>query len=452
LATCGDIIIDSKNFLEVILMLKRLSLIALFLLTFLLANTTLAQGPTPQHTDAAWQASYWNNTALSGTAVLQRSEPNLDHNWGAGSPGPGVNSDQFSARWTRYIDVPAGNYRFTATADDGIRVWVNGDLLINDWSDHQARTVNADRYLGAGHHLITVEYYENSGQAVAAIAWTLLAPAINNWRGEYFNNNSLSGSPALVRDDAQISFNWGSGSPAPGVINTDNFSARWTRTINIPAGNHRFTVTADDGVRLWVNGHLLIDVWMIQAARTFSGDIYLPGGNVEVKMEYFEQTGQATAQMSWTAVSGGTPPPSTGVITVDNGSEGFVKGGAASSWRTANNIGQGGSMLWTYNNDQQRNNYNWARWYPNLTAGRYEVFVFIPRNYASTRQANYWVSHRDGFARQIINQNSYSDHWVSLGTYHFQGNSSDYVSLSDITGETYLSRMIGFDAVKWERR
>jgi hypothetical protein len=440
--------------MEMITMFKRLSILSLFLLTLLLANTALAQGPAPQHSDPAWQASYWNNMTLSGTPALQRSDAHLDFNWGNGSPGPGVNADQFSARWTRYIDVPAGNYRFTATADDGIRVWVNNDLVINDWSDHPARTTTADRYLSAGHHQITVEYYENSGQAVAAVSWALLGATINNWRGEYFNNNSLSGSPGLVRDDVQINFTWGNGSPAPGVINTDNFSARWTRTVNIPAGNYRFTVTADDGVRLWVNGHLLIDAWVVQAARTYAGDIHLPGGNVEIKMEYFEQSGLAVAQMSWAAVgSGSTPPPSSGsAIVVDNSSTGFMKGGAASSWRTATNIGQGNSMLWTYNNDQQRTNYNWARWYPNLTADRYEVFVFIPRNYATTRQANYWISHRDGFTRQIINQNAYSDQWVSLGTYTFQGNSSDYVSLSDITGESYLSRMIGFDAVKWERR
>jgi hypothetical protein len=440
--------------MEIKIMFKRLSILTLLLLTLLLANTALAQGPAPQHSDPAWQGSYWNNTTLSGTPALQRSDAQLDFNWGSGSPGPGVNADQFSARWTRYIDVPAGNYRFTATADDGIRVWVNSDLIINDWSDHAVRTTTADRYLTGGHHLITVEYYENGGQAVAAVSWAPLAPTISNWRGEYFNNATLSGAPALVRDDAQVNFNWGSGSPAAGVINADNFSARWTRQVNFTPGTYRFTVTADDGVRLWVNGHLLIDAWVVQATRTYAGDIYLPAGNAEIKMEYFEQAGLAVAQLSWAVVSGGsTPPPAGGnAITVDNSSPGFVKGGAASSWRTANNIGQGGSMLWTYNNDQQRANYNWARWYPTLTAGRYEVFVFIPRNYATTRQTSYWVSHRDGFTRRIVDQNSYSDQWVSLGTYTFQGNSSDYVSLSDITGENYLSRMVGFDAMKWERR
>ncbi|MEZ4593877.1 MAG: hypothetical protein R3D55_22450, partial [Chloroflexota bacterium] len=62
------------------------------------------------------------------------------------------------------------------------------------------------------------------------------------------------------------------------------------------------------------------------------------------------------------------------------------------------------------------------------------------------------VSHRDGFTLRVVNQLAYSDQWVSLGTYTFRGSSSDYVSLSDVTGEKYLSRIVGFDAVKWEGR
>jgi len=79
-----------------------------------LSTTATAQGPAvPQHSDPYWQASYWNNTSLSGPPALQREEPSLDYNWGSGSPGPGVNADGFSARWVRYLDLAAGTYRFT---------------------------------------------------------------------------------------------------------------------------------------------------------------------------------------------------------------------------------------------------------------------------------------------------------------------------------------------------
>jgi hypothetical protein len=55
-------------------------------------------------------------------------------------------------------------------------------------------------------------------------------------------------------------------------------------------------------------------------------------------------------------------------------------------------------------------------------------------------------------ALRIVNQSVYSNQWVSLGTYYFQGNSNDYVSLADVTYEPYLSRLIAFDAVKWVPR
>ena len=202
--------------------------IVLLLFSLLLSSSVVsARGLSPQHSDPAWQASYWNNTTLSSSPVLQRSEPNLDHNWGAGSPDPAVYADRFSARWTRYLDLAPGTYRFTTTSDDGIRVIVDGSTIINEWYDHPAKTVSADKALSAGHHLVVVEYYERTGDAVARLSWAPVT-TITNWRGEYFNNQTLSGAPALVRDDAQVNFQWGTGSPAPGTINRDGFSVRWT--------------------------------------------------------------------------------------------------------------------------------------------------------------------------------------------------------------------------------
>ncbi|MGQ9597801.1 MAG: PA14 domain-containing protein [Anaerolineae bacterium] len=421
-----------------------LSLIGTVVAILAVVGPAWAQGPAPLHSDPTWQATYWNNTTLSGSPVLERSEANLDYNWGLGSPDPAVHADGFSARWTRYLDL-SGPYRFTATSDDGIRVSIDGEWIINEWYDHSALTVSADKNLASGHHLVVVEFYENTGDAVARLSWAPIS-TITNWRGEYFNNKALSGSPALVRDDAQINFRWGAGSPAPGTIGSDGFSVRWTRSLNLTAGSYRFSMTVDDGGRLWVNGHLLIDAWRDQAPTTYSGTIYVPGGGIPVKMEYYENTGGATAQLSWTR----TDAPA-GTVIVDDTSPGFVKGGAASSWRSAAE-GYGGHLFWTKNNDYARPNYNWARWYPNLSARRYEVYVYIPYRYTTTAKARYWISHAGGYTLRVVNQSLYSDQWVSLGTYTFRGNSNDYVSLSDVTYEPYLSRLIAFDAVKWVPR
>jgi len=385
--------------------------------------------------------------------VLQRSEANLDYDWGNGSPGPGVNTDGFSARWTRYIDEDPGTYRFTATSDDGIRVRVDGDLIINEWYDHPSKTVSVEKYLGAGHHLVEVEFYDNTVAAIAQVSWALAYAPVTNWRGEYFNNTTLSGSPALVRDDVDVNFDWGTGSPASGVIGADGFSVRWTRDLSLAAGTYRFTMRVDDGGRLWVNNHLLIDAWRDQDPTTYTGDIYLPGGAIPIKMEYYENTVAALVQLSWAPADGSSPSPSpsAGAVVVDDTDAGFVKGGTAAGWRTVPE-GYGNRLTWTRNNDRVRWNYNWARWYPSLAPGRYEVFAYIPERYTTTSHARYWISHAGGYSLRIVNQSVSGSRWVSLGTYWFRGTRADYVSLADVTFERRVTRLIGFDAVKWEPR
>ena len=108
--------------------------------------------------------------------------------------------------------------------------------------------------------------------------------------------------------------------------------------------------------------------------------------------------------------------------------------------------------MWTRNNDRVRPGYNWARWYPTLTPGRYEVLVYVSERHSTTSHARYWVSHFDGYTLKVVNQSANGGRWVSLGTYRFRGTSADYVSLADPTYEPYLSTLIAFDAVRWDPR
>jgi hypothetical protein len=429
---------------------KLWSLLAALTLILTMTGPAQAQTPEPprvQHTAPLWDVSYWNNRTLSGRPVVTDTDDALNHDWGNGAPRDGVNANRFSARWTRYIDVAAGTYRFTATSDDGIRVYVDSDVVIDQWYDHAPQTFTADVSLTDGHHLVKVEYYENMGGAVAEVSWEPASAPPDVWRGEYFDNVSLSGAPRLVLNDAQINFDWGYRSPAREIPN-DNFSIRWTRTVHFEPGTYRFTATTDDGVRLWVNHHLLIDNWRDQAFASRSGTIHL-AGDVPLKMEYYENGGVAAARLTWER-QGQSPSPD-GVIVDDTG-PGFTKGGSPTGWRTAGE-GYGGHLTWTRNNDQRRSNYNWARWSPDLASGRYEVFVYIPERYTTSSRARYWISHRDGYTLRLVDQSANGSRWVSLGTYWFAGSrSDDHVSLSDVTYEPYVSRLIAFDAVKWVPR
>lgn len=289
--------------------MKKQTRFMVFLAATLLLGSLLALVPANPllAADSSWQATYWNNKTLSGTAVLQRNETDLNNDWGDGTPDLLLDKDQFSARWTRSINFPtASAYRFTATLDDGMRVYVDNVLIIDSWTDSQVHSLSADVYLNAGDHAVKVEYYEAGGKAVAKLTWGAIggpAPVpIANWKGEYFNNTSLTGSPVLVRDDASINFDWGVGSPAASVV-SDNFSARWTRTQTFDAGKYRFTMQVDDGAKLWVNNQLIIDKW-VNGNTTYTADIDLPSGAVPIQMEYFENVGGAMAKLSWVKLSG----------------------------------------------------------------------------------------------------------------------------------------------------
>lgn len=287
---------------------RAFSLFLLFTILFAPTMPVLAQGgpgspARAADSDPTWRARYWNNRDLSGDPVLERDENEINYDWRSDSPDNAVNDDGFSARWTRYFYLEQGRYRFEASSDDGVRVYVDGQRIINGWGNHGVQSFSATLDLNTGHHLVQVDYYENTGAAVIRFNWNRVSgggePTIQNWRGEYFNNPDLSGSPALVRDDSNIDFNWGNGSPAAGV-NADNFSARWQRSQDFSAGNYRFEVTVDDGARLWVNNQLVIDQWRTQNSTTYRGDIYLPGGAIPIRLEYFERSGGARVRLSWT--------------------------------------------------------------------------------------------------------------------------------------------------------
>lgn len=295
-------------------------------LKYLFVLTTAVLSVASYHpADAAassqWEARYYNNKTLSGDPLYIVTESAINHDWSHGTPFYDINKDSFSVKWRRTANFPnAGTYRFTATMDDGMRVWVDDRLIIDSWTDSQVHSLSSDLYLNAGDHDVKVDYYEAGGVAVAKLDWIFISGSagpttISNWRGEYFNNKGLSGLPVLIRDDSQINFDWGIGSPVSNVVTSDSFSVRWTRTVSLNAGKYRFTVTADDGIRLWVNGLLVVSQWRDGPATTYNVEVNLSGGNIPLQVEYYENTGAAVAKLSWEQLSGTVTPiplPPTG--------------------------------------------------------------------------------------------------------------------------------------------
>lgn len=110
--------------------------------------------------------------AAAGPALIQTNSL-INFNWGDGSPGKGVPADYFSVRWTGSVRIPRdGKYTFYTVSDDGIRLWVDDQLIIDNWTDHgETESQGQVELWGERPHLIRLEYYEKTGSAVAKLLW-----------------------------------------------------------------------------------------------------------------------------------------------------------------------------------------------------------------------------------------------------------------------------------------
>lgn len=276
----------------------------------------LAAIPSPQLSPVqrGMFAEYFAGTNLV-TAAVSHVEPGVNFAWGTGGPDPLVGTNHFSARWTgqvipRYTDA----YTFSTVSDDGVRLWVNGLNLINNWTNHGATTNNGSIVLEAGHlYEVQMDYYENTGSAVAKLLWaspnqsrepippTQLSAEPHGLLAEYFGDVNLS-ALRLTRIEGPVDFEWGPGGP-DSRVGTNSFSARWTGQVIAPrSAEYTFATVSDDGVRLWVNDTLLVDNWTNHGATTNAGAIALVAGQRStITMEYYENTGNAVAKLLWAA-------------------------------------------------------------------------------------------------------------------------------------------------------
>jgi hypothetical protein len=262
--------------------------------------------------DDAWKLEIWDNRTFSGEAMERRRDAvgsgGFSFDWGGSGPSGCAGTDNFAVRFSRRAYFPSsGEYEFTTTTDDGVRLWVDGMQVIDLWIDQAPTSRSAIQYLASGWHDLRMDYYEHGGGAMAQLSWENLSRCIasiasDRWKGEYFDNRDLSGTPEMVRDDGSgdLEFNWGAGSPGDSCgIPFDDFSVRWTRTVNFSAATYRFTMTSDDGFRLYVDDLLKLAKWFDQAPTTYTVDVPLSAGHHTLRLEYYERGGGAFAALSW---------------------------------------------------------------------------------------------------------------------------------------------------------
>lgn len=278
-----------------------------FLLLLAVCACIVALAPLRPHPAVAanntWSGKYYNNMTLTGTAALSRDDGGtLSFSW-PGSPGSGVNTDSWSATWSKTDTFTAGTFRFTATADDGVRVWVDTTKIIDAWVDQYPTTYTADFAVTAGSHTIKVEYFDHLNGAQISLFYGP-APSNPGWLGQYWSNQNLTGLPVLTRTDTDVNFDWIVASPGAGVP-ADNWSARWTSIINFQTGVYQFTTWSDDGARVFVDGVPVLDFWIDQKVTTHTVFANMTAGPHTVVVEYYDDMYDAKMMFNYLFVPQG---------------------------------------------------------------------------------------------------------------------------------------------------
>lgn len=157
-------------------------------------------------------------------------------------------------------------------------------------------------YTGPDH--FTFQTVDNLTTSLPGTVSIIVGTAGTGLTGEYFDNPDFT-NLKLTRTDAQINFDWGTGSPDP-LIGADTFSARWSGLLLVPeTGDYMFSTLNSDGVRLYINGVSVIDDFTNQSTNWNDGaSVHLTEGQmVDIQMEYYENTGSAVAKLKWTGPS-----------------------------------------------------------------------------------------------------------------------------------------------------
>jgi len=202
------------------------------------------------------RAEYFANQTMEGKPALVRIDPQINFNWGGGSPAPEIPVDHFSARWAGNLTpTESGEYEIVASSDDGIRVFLDGKKILDIWRDHAEEAARARVSLTAGRrYAVRVEYYENGGGAIARLGWNRIEDVTNR----------LEAAVQAAKDaDVAIVF--------AGLTERHETEGRDRDTLALPAGQDELIVAVSRAnpktiVVLNNGGPLLMDRWLDKAA------------------------------------------------------------------------------------------------------------------------------------------------------------------------------------------
>ncbi|TRX21392.1 T9SS sorting signal type C domain-containing protein [Flavobacterium franklandianum] len=309
------------------------------------------------------KGEYFNNTmTLSGSPTLTRTDATVNFDWANGSPDPSIGNDNFSVRWSGLIQpLYSQTYTFSTSSDDGIRLWVNGVQIINNWTNHAAATDTGTIALTAGvKYDIVLEYYENSGSAVSQLSWSSPSQVSQIIPSTQLFSVSSCGSPA----SANVVINTQPTTPSAPTIGTTTQPTCSTATGSVdlnglPAGN--WMLTRSPGSFTTLGSGASTTIAGLAAGTTY---IYSVNNlNNGLKGEYFNNMDlsgspvltrtDATVNFDW---ANGSPDPSIGNDNFSVRWSGFVQPLYSETY-TFTTRSDDGIRLWI-NGTQLINNWN----------------------------------------------------------------------------------------------
>jgi hypothetical protein len=309
-----------------------------------ITNYNLNLAITTLHTQVPannWKAEYFNNTNLTGNPVfvenLGDGSQGFFKNWGNGSPS-NTPSDNFSARITTQRYLAPGLYQITTQADDGIRVQIKNQTVVDQWT-YKSFATNSGYFRSNGETVpIAVDYSELGGGAAlnfniipatkfrdsvdytqqwkaTVYSWNSSqgsAPPTNFWEGDINSPNAIGeinlGSNTRSDGKKGINANWGTGAPNGdgNRLPHDFFAMRAYTQANFDGSSYKFRVEGDDGFQLLARNQSTGEWFNItspnQWTQSYSAkeiNYQLPAGQYDMHFHQYEGGGDARFDLSW---------------------------------------------------------------------------------------------------------------------------------------------------------
>ncbi len=287
----------------------------------LLAPITPTPDPMATPPPPRWQGAAYANRNLAGEAAVILGADEVNFNWGLGAPAESMPFDEFSLRLEGELPFASGVYSVALTYDDGARLFINNELVIDDWSEGAARTSTWRGPL-AGAVPLRIEYFEAYGDALLRLIVTPIEaqaappapiptatrpaqpPVDGGWLATYYGSPTPGGIPALAQYEAldadfPLNREYSLESPAPGLLGPDNWSARWRGRFTFAAGDYQFTARGNEGVRVYIDGVRVINAWPNAADEVSNIVRDVQSGVHEIAVELYDAGGLAWVRAGW---------------------------------------------------------------------------------------------------------------------------------------------------------